>query len=98
MKQGRLKTILQIIAKDLHILASNAIWNGTAFNDKLRRLCKYKSEMGLLELLPSQKDAMNKRFFDVAANAIVLQMPTSAGKTLLAEFNFVLTKSLLPHS
>lgn len=97
-KQGRLSTILQIIAMDLQTLASNAIWNGTAFNDKLRQLCKQKSEMGLLELLPSQRDAMNKRFFDVAANAIVLQMPTSAGKTLLAEFNIVVTKSLLPQS
>ena len=98
LKRGRIKTIIQIIAKDLYILASNAIWNGTAFNDKLRQLCRYKSEIGLLELLPSQKDAMNKRFFDVAANAIVLQMPTSAGKTLLAEFNMVVTKSLLPQS
>lgn len=97
-KQGRLTTIFQIIAIDLQTLVSNAIWNGTAFNDKLRQLCKQKSEMGLLELLPSQRDAMNKRFFDVAANAIVLQMPTSAGKTLLAEFNIVVTKSLLPQS
>lgn len=98
LKTGALNTILQIIAKDLYLLVSNAIWNGTAFNDKLRQLCKLKSEMGLLELLPSQKDAMNKRLFDVAANAIVLQMPTSAGKTLLAEFNIVVTKSLLPQS
>lgn len=98
LKSGVLKTILRIIAQDLYLLVSNAIWNGTAFNDKLRQLCKLKSEMGLLELLPSQKDAMSKRFFDVAANAIVLQMPTSAGKTLLAEFNIVVTKSLLPQS
>lgn len=97
-KQGRFSTIFQIIAMDLQTLVSNAIWNGTAFNDKLKQLCKKKSEMGLLELLPSQRDAMNKRFFDVAANAIVLQMPTSAGKTLLAEFNIVITKSLLPQS
>lgn len=97
-KQGRFSTIFQIIAMDLQTLVSNAIWNGTAFNDKLKQLCKQKSEMGLLELLPSQRDAMNKRFFDVAANAIVLQMPTSAGKTLLAEFNIVITKSLLPQS
>ena len=52
----------------------------------------------MLELLPSQRDAMSKNLFDVAANAIVLQMPTSAGKTLLAEFNIVVTKSLLPQS
>lgn len=96
--RSRLKSILHIIAMDLYLLASNAIWNGTAFNDKLKQLCKLKSEMGLLELLPSQKDAISKRFFDVAANATVLQMPTSAGKTLLAEFYIVVTRSLLPQS
>ena len=31
---------------------------------------------------------------NVAANAIVLQMPTSAGKTLMAEFNILITRSL----
>ena len=31
---------------------------------------------------------------DVYANATILQMPTSAGKTLLAEFNIIVTKSL----
>ena len=35
LKTGALNTILQIIAKDLYLLVSNAIWNGTDFNDKL---------------------------------------------------------------
>ena len=97
-KNDRLEGVLSIIETNLNILIRNSIWNGTAFNDKLRKLCELKGEMGLLELLPSQRDAINQNLFNVAANAIVLQMPTSAGKTLLAEFNIAVTKSLLSDS
>lgn len=97
-KNDRLEGVLSIVETDLNILIKNSIWNGTAWNDKLRKLCELKGEMGVLELLPSQRDAMNKNLFNVAANAIVLQMPTSAGKTLLAEFNIAVTKSLLSDS
>ena len=81
-KNDRLEGLLNIIEADLNILIKNCIWNGTAFNDKLRKLCETKSQMGLLELLPSQREAINQNLFNVAANAIVLQMPTSAGKTV----------------
>lgn len=97
-KNDRLGRLLNIIEADLNILIKNCIWNGTAFNDKLRKLCEAKSQMGLLELLPSQREAINQNLFNVAANAIVLQMPTSAGKTLLAEFNIAVTKALLSDS
>jgi len=94
----REKGILNIIESDLHCLIANSIWTGTTFQENVKLLCKQKSELGILDLLPSQRDALNKNLLNVAANAIVLQMPTSAGKTLLAEFNIVVTKSLLPQS
>lgn len=94
----REQAILEIIETDLQILIKNCIWNGTSFNDKLCKLCQVKGENGILELLPSQRDAMTQGLFDIAANAIILQMPTSAGKTMLAEFNIAITKSLLPDS
>ena len=94
----RNKSILGIIESDLYRLIDNSIWTGTTWQEKVKLLCKQKSDLGILELLPSQRDAMSQKLFDVAANAIVLQMPTSAGKTLLAEFNIVVTKSLLPQS
>lgn len=97
-KAERFKSFLNIIESDLYRLIANSIWTGTAFQEKVKLLCKQKGELGMLELLPSQRNAMSKNLFDVAANAIVLQMPTSAGKTLLAEFNIVITKSLLPQS
>ena len=94
----RNKGILTIIEADLYALINNSIWTGTAWHEKVKLLCKQKSDLDILELLPSQRDAMSQRLFDVAANAIVLQMPTSAGKTMLAEFNIAVTKSLLPQS
>ena len=97
-KTARNKGILTIIESDLYVLINNSIWTGTAWHEKVKLLCKQKSDLGILELLPSQRDAMSQRLFDVAANAIVLQMPTSAGKTMLAEFNIAVTKSLLPQS
>jgi helicase len=40
----------------------------------------------IFSLLPSQKDALRQNLLDPAKMAVVLQMPTSSGKTLLAEF------------
>lgn len=94
----RFKSTLDIIESDLYRLIDNSIWTGTTWQEKVKLLCKQKGDLGILELLPSQRDAMNQKLFDIAANAIVLQMPTSAGKTLLAEFNIAVTKSLLPQS
>lgn len=97
-KQEILYGIINTIYADLRIIVSNSIWSKTGFQDKIKQLCKNKADLGILELLPSQIEAINKRLFDVASNAIILQMPTSAGKTLLAEFNIIVNRSLLPDS
>ena len=90
----RLITMSEIIEENLNIIQANTIWTKTKFNDKIRKLCEIKSKQGWLELLPSQREAINKNLLDVASNVTVLQMPTSAGKTLLAEFNILVTKAL----
>lgn len=87
-----------IIYHVLTALSNNSIWNNTAFNAKIQSLCQLKAQQNLLELLPSQRDAMEQNLFDVSANAFILQMPTSAGKTLLAEFNILITYAQLPDS
>lgn len=91
---NRLRDFVYIIYQDLLCLIRNSIWNGTAFHDQIKKLCTFKSSQNILELLPSQRQAMQQNLFDVYANASIVQMPTSAGKTMLAEFNIVLTKSL----
>lgn len=90
----RLVSVLQLFELGLNNLYNNAIWTHTKFNDKIRELCKIKANADILELLPSQRKALRNNLLDVASNVTVLQMPTSAGKTLLAEFNIIVTKAL----
>lgn len=92
--EPRLTNIINLFEFGLNTLQRNAIWTNTKFNDKIRQLCKKKAHLGILELLPSQREALSDNLLDVAANVTVLQMPTSAGKTLLAEFNIIVTKAL----
>lgn len=96
--EPRLQSIVSIIEVSLKTICKNSIWAKTSFNDKIKRLCKIKaeSELGMIDLLPSQRDALDKNLLDVVANVTVLQMPTSAGKSLLAEFNILVTKALRP--
>jgi hypothetical protein len=92
--EPRLNSVFQIFEFGLNTMYKNAIWTQTKFNDKIKLLCKRKAELGILELLPSQREALSENLLDVASNVTVLQMPTSAGKTLLAEFNIIVTKAL----
>lgn len=93
---SRLHDFFTIIWNDLQALVKNSIWSHSGFHNDIRNLCRIKAENGLLELLPSQQKALAGNLLNVAANAIVLQMPTSAGKTLMAEFNILVTRSLRP--
>ncbi len=92
----RLQTIVSIIEISLKIICKNSIWAKTSFNDNIKKLCKAKAELGMIDLLPSQRDALDEKLLDVVSNVIVLQMPTSSGKSLLAEFNILITKALRP--
>jgi hypothetical protein len=94
--EPRLQSIVSIIEVSLKTICKNSIWSKTSFNDKIKRLCKIKAELGMIDLLPSQRDALEQNLLDVVSNVTVLQMPTSAGKSLLAEFNILVTKALRP--
>ena len=94
--EPRLTSLIGLFEFGLHTLCKNAIWTNTKFTDKVKQLCTKKADLGILELLPSQREALADNFLDVASNVTVLQMPTSAGKTLLAEFNILVTKALRP--
>jgi hypothetical protein len=95
-QEPRLNCLAMYIEDGLNTIVSNSIWAKTKITDTIKSLCKFKAEDGILDLLPSQRNAINKNLLDVAANVTVLQMPTSAGKTLLAEFNILVTKALQP--
>ncbi len=92
--QPRIQSLAYIFEINLKSIYTNSIWFRTSFNDKVKKLCELKSRNGFIELLPSQRTALNRNLLDVASNVTVVQMPTSAGKTLLAEFNILVTKAL----
>jgi len=97
-KEQRLISILNIFEFGLKTMYNNSIWRQTGFNDKIKQLCKRKAKTGMIELLPSQKKALEQNLLNITSNVTVLQMPTSAGKTLLAEFNIIVTKTLMPEA
>jgi replicative superfamily II helicase len=92
--EPRLVSVLNLFEFGLKTICKNAIWEQTGFNDKIKQLCIKKAESGIIELLPSQREALTKHVLSVVSNVTVLQLPTSAGKTLLAEFNIIVTKAL----
>ena len=98
----RLQNLVTVLAQNLILLQNNSIWYSTNAIQvrKLRDFCVAKSvsDKAIIDLLPSQRDAINKSLLDIAASVTVVEMPTSAGKTLLAEFNIIVTKALNPDS
>ncbi|MDR1974328.1 MAG: DEAD/DEAH box helicase [Bacteroidales bacterium] len=97
-KEERLVSTFNLFEFGLKTMFNNSIWEQTKniANNKIKQLCNKKAELGMLELLPSQRDALTQNIFDINSNVTVLQLPTSAGKTLLAEFNIIVTKALMP--
>ena len=92
--EPRLISVFSLFEFGLKAMYNNAIWRQTGFNDKVKQLCREKAKLGMIELLPSQRDALSQNVLSVTSNVTVLQLPTSAGKTLLAEFNIIFTKAL----
>ncbi len=78
----------------------NCIWYTTSsVGQKIREFVKQltsKENKPIMELWPSQRDAIRQNLFDVGKKCVVLEMPTSAGKTLLAEFSIIQALALNP--
>lgn len=75
-------------------LRGDSIWiQGKGVSERIDKLLSELVSKGrekpVFSLLPSQQDALRKHLLDPFNIAVVLQMPTSSGKTLLAEFSIV---------
>ena len=68
---------------------------GAKVDEFIHRLVGHQ-QSPVLELWPSQRGAISQSLLDPAKRAIVVEMPTSAGKTLLAEFAIVQALALYP--
>lgn len=93
---GDLETLfwLDMAGLSLIRLRSDSIWvQATGISERLDTLIMELASSGrhqpVFSLLPSQQEAIRQSLLDPSRVAIVLQMPTSAGKTLLAEFAIV---------
>lgn len=87
---AELRLWLTAVSVILWRLRADSIWVGTqGISDRVDQLVRALSgaarERPIFTLLPSQHEALRSRLLDPAQIAVVLQMPTSTGKTLLAE-------------
>ncbi|MGH7509809.1 MAG: DEAD/DEAH box helicase [Gemmatimonadales bacterium] len=82
---------LELVAIMLWKLRTDSVWvAGRGISERIDRLLdelvKGERERQVFSLLPSQQEAIRSSLLDPARVAVILQMPTSTGKTLLAEF------------
>lgn len=88
----------------VHIMMKNSLWwvvgsTNPKMTNFVRQLTSKDSHKPIFELWPSQSRALvQEGLLDPAKRAVVIQMPTSGGKTLLAEFRILQTKQSYPES
>lgn len=74
-------------------LIRNTIWYNTrGVNSRISRFNKFISEkehQGIFELLYPQKEALGE-IFNPAYNAVVVNLPTSSGKTMIAKYRILM--------
>jgi len=83
-------------------LVQNAIWThvkylGEHTRKYVQMLTSSARNQPVIELWPSQQEAFRRHLLDSYQRAILVEMPTSAGKTLLAKFAVIQTKALNPN-
>lgn len=91
-----LALLLRWISMAARVLIRSTVWHQlAAYNSKMtdfkRSLTDELQTRPLFELLPPQRDAIQE-VMHTGNRAIVVEMPTSSGKTLLAEFRIIQTK------
>lgn len=87
---------LEILLRWLHIagrqmVADSIWWVARRINSRVTKFVKeVTKQQAMFELLPPQRAAIQEQgLLDQAATAIVVDMPTSGGKTLLAQFRIL---------
>ena len=84
-------------------LVQSSVWHntrqlGTKVRHFIDAIASSEREDPIIELWPSQRRALGSELLNPARRAVVVEMPTSAGKTLLAEFSMVQALALNPGS
>lgn len=94
---GELGTLIFLTHHAASVMIARSVWRsvrplGERFVQFLERVVDRDNLDPIFELLPPQKRALEMRLMDIAQRAVVIQMPTSSGKTLLAEFRILQAK------
>ena len=87
---------LEVLMRWLHASARQMVsgsvwWVARTINSRVSNfVCEITKQQALFELLPPQRAAIQEQgLLDLAATAVVVDMPTSGGKTLLAQFRIL---------
>ncbi|MBI4517200.1 MAG: DEAD/DEAH box helicase [Deltaproteobacteria bacterium] len=85
----------------LQVAQNSVWWLLRSFNSQIsqhvRNLAAEANDRPLLELLPPQRRALlDEGLLDPANRAVVVETPTSSGKTLLAEFRILQARNSFP--
>ncbi|HEY6873291.1 MAG TPA: DEAD/DEAH box helicase [Geobacteraceae bacterium] len=78
-------------AASRQMVAGSVWWVSRAVNSRVTKFVReVTKQQALFELLPPQRAALQEMgLLDTAATAVVVDMPTSGGKTLLAQFRML---------
>ncbi|NRR05504.1 DEAD/DEAH box helicase [Brevibacillus sp. RS1.1] len=95
-KNGRDITLENVI-RWLHVVARQMVvgslwWTFQTINSRVSKFVKHVTKaQGMFELLPPQRAALQEQgLLDTANRAVVVNLPTSGGKTALAQFRMLL--------
>jgi helicase len=93
--------VCDLLAAGCQELIRSSVWFstrrlGSRIRDFINALTSETSDRPVLELWPSQRAALGSNLLDPAKRAIVVEMPTSSGKTLVAEFAVIQALALNP--
>lgn len=87
---------LEVLMRWLHVAARQMVtgsiwWVARAVNSRVTKFVHaITKQQAMFELLPPQRAAIQEQgLLDQAATAVVIDMPTSGGKTLLAQFRIL---------
>ena len=87
---------LEVLLRWLHATARQMVsgslwWVAHAINSRVTRFVGFATKhQAMFELLPPQRAALQEQgLLDQAATAVVIDLPTSGGKTLLAQFRIL---------
>lgn len=77
-------------------MVAGALWSVTRIGPEIRSIVEVATrQRSMFEMLPPQRIAIQEQgLLDPASAAVVVDLPTSAGKTILAEFKIVQAISL----